>query len=101
MATPAAAPCCRSKPVTGVPIKFIGTGEHLDALEEFHPERMAGRILGMGDVLTLVEAGPAEVRPGRDGPQEAELRKGEFTLDTFARCSGRRASWARWARSWA
>ena len=38
-----------------MPIKFIGTGEHLDALEEFHPERMAGRILGMGDVLTLVE----------------------------------------------
>ena len=43
------------KAVTGVPIKFIGTGEHLDALEEFHPDRMAGRILGMGDVLTLVE----------------------------------------------
>ena len=56
------------KAVTGVPIKFIGTGEHLDALEEFHPDRMASRILGMGDVLTLVEAGPAEVRPGRDGP---------------------------------
>ena len=43
------------KHVTGVPIKFIGTGEHLDALEEFHPDRMASRILGMGDVLTLVE----------------------------------------------
>ena len=43
------------KQVTGVPIKFIGTGEHLDNLEEFHPDRMASRILGMGDVLTLVE----------------------------------------------
>jgi signal recognition particle subunit SRP54 len=43
------------KHVTGVPIKFIGTGEHLDNLEEFHPDRMASRILGMGDVLTLVE----------------------------------------------
>ncbi len=43
------------KQVTGVPVKFIGTGEHLDALEEFHPERMAGRILGQGDILTLVE----------------------------------------------
>ncbi|MHC4406842.1 MAG: signal recognition particle protein, partial [Planctomycetota bacterium] len=41
------------KAITGVPIKFVGTGEHLDALEPFHPERMAGRILGMGDVLTL------------------------------------------------
>ena len=55
------------KAVTGVPIKFIGTGEHLDALEEFHPDRMAGRILGMGDVLTLVEQAQREVRPGRDG----------------------------------
>ncbi len=43
------------KAVTGVPIKFVGTGEHLDNLEEFHPERMAGRILGMGDILSLVE----------------------------------------------
>ena len=43
------------KAVTGVPLKFMGTGEHLDALEEFHPDRMASRILGMGDVLTLVE----------------------------------------------
>src|SRR5512145_3033012 len=43
------------KAVTGVPLKFMGTGEHLDALEEFHPDRMAGRILGMGDVLSLIE----------------------------------------------
>src|ERR1035437_7332910 len=43
------------KAVTGVPIKFIGTGEHLENLEEFHPDRLAGRILGMGDVLSLVE----------------------------------------------
>ena len=48
------------KQVTGVPIKFIGTGEHLDALEEFHPDRMAGRILGMGDMLSLVEKAQQE-----------------------------------------
>ena len=48
------------KQVTGVPIKFIGTGEHLDALEEFHPDRMAGRILGQGDLLTLVEKAQQE-----------------------------------------
>ena len=54
------------KAVTGVPIKFVGTGEHLDALEEFHPDRMASRILGMGDMLDPGRAGAAEVRPGRD-----------------------------------
>ena len=63
------------KQVTGVPIKFIGTGEHLDALEEFHPDRMAGRILGQGDLLTLVEKAQQEfdqdemLRAGRAAPQ--------------------------------
>ena len=55
------------KQVTGVPIKFIGTGEHLDALEQFHPDRMAGRILGMGDIA----------RPGREGPAKCRRRAGE------------------------
>jgi len=71
------------KAVTGVPIKFIGTGEHLDALEEFHPERMAGRILGMGDILSLVAQAQQKFDQEEMAQQEARLRKGEFTLDDF------------------
>jgi signal recognition particle subunit SRP54 len=71
------------KAVTGVPIKFIGVGEHLDALEEFHPDRMAGRILGMGDVLTLVEQAQQKLDQQEMARAEEEMRKGEFTLDTF------------------
>ena len=76
------------KAVTGVPIKFIGTGEHLDALEEFHPDRMAGRILGMGDVLSLVEQAQQKFDQEEMAKQEAQLRKGEFTLDTFKKMLG-------------
>lgn len=71
------------KSVTGVPIKFIGMGEHLDALEEFHPDRMAGRILGMGDVLSLVEQAQQKFDQEEMADQEERLRKGEFTLDDF------------------
>ena len=71
------------KQVTGVPIKFIGTGEHLDALEEFHPDRMASRILGMGDVLTLVEQAQQKFDQDEMKAQEEQLRKGEITLETF------------------
>jgi signal recognition particle subunit SRP54 len=71
------------KQVTGVPIKFVGTGEHLDALEEFHPDRMAGRILGQGDILTLVEKAQQEFDQDEMQRQEERLRKGEFTLDDF------------------
>ncbi|TWT78081.1 Signal recognition particle protein [Posidoniimonas polymericola] len=71
------------KQVTGVPIKFIGTGEHLDALEEFHPDRMAGRILGQGDILSLVEKAQAEFDEDEMKAQEERLAKGEFTLDDF------------------
>jgi signal recognition particle subunit SRP54 len=71
------------KQVTGVPIKFIGTGEHLDALEEFHPDRMAGRILGQGDLLTLVEKAQQEFDQEEMRLQEERLRKGEFTLEDF------------------
>jgi signal recognition particle subunit SRP54 len=71
------------KEVTGVPIKFIGTGEHLDALEEFHPDRMAGRILGQGDLLTLVEKAQQEFDQEEMRLQEERLRKGEFTLEDF------------------
>jgi len=76
------------KAVTGVPIKFIGTGEHLDALEEFHPDRMAGRILGQGDVLTLVEQARQKFDQDEMAAQEARLRKGEFTLDDFKKMLG-------------
>ena len=71
------------KHVTGVPIKFIGTGEHLDALQPFRPEGMVGRILGMGDMLGLID----EVRKAVDVEKQAELEQklaaGEFTLDDF------------------
>jgi signal recognition particle subunit SRP54 len=76
------------KKVTGVPIKFVGTGEHLDALEEFHPDRMAGRILGMGDVLSLVEQAQRKLDQDEMAKQEARLRKGEFTLDDFKNLLG-------------
>ncbi len=71
------------KQITQVPIKFIGTGEHLDALEEFHPDRMAGRILGMGDIVSLVEHAQQKLDQDELAAQEAKLRKGEFTLDSF------------------
>ena len=71
------------KQVTGVPIKFVGTGEHLDALEEFHPDRMAGRILGQGDLLTLVEKAQQEFDQDEMLRQEERLQKGEFTLEDF------------------
>ncbi|HUT11401.1 MAG TPA: signal recognition particle protein [Thermoguttaceae bacterium] len=76
------------KEVTRVPIKFVGTGEHLDELEEFHPDRMAGRILGMGDVLSLVTKAQQEFDQEEMAHQEARLRKGEFTLDDFKKMLG-------------
>ena len=71
------------KHVTGVPIKYIGIGEQLDKLQEFHPDRMAERILGMGDVRSLVEE--AQSKFDQDEMQKAEekMREGKFTLDTF------------------
>ena len=71
------------KSVTGVPIKFIGTGEQIEAIEDFHPERMAGRILGMGDVLTLVEEAQRKFDQDEMQEQETRLRAGEFTLEDF------------------
>lgn len=76
------------KHVTGVPIKFVGTGEHLDALEEFHPDRMAGRILGQGDILSLVEKAQREFDQEEMLEQEERMRKGEFTLDDFRKQLG-------------
>ena len=69
--------------VTGIAVKFLGTGEKSDALEVFHPDRLAGRILGMGDVLTLVERAQEHVDQDQTAKLEAKLRKAEFTLEDF------------------
>ena len=71
------------KAITGVPIKFIGVGETLDALEEFHPDRMASRMLGMGDIMTLIEQAQASFDKEELERQQARLDKGVFTLDDF------------------
>ncbi|MEX0728502.1 MAG: signal recognition particle protein [Planctomycetaceae bacterium] len=71
------------KAVTGVPIKYIGVGEQLDRLETFHPERMAGRILGMGDVVSLVERAQQQLDADEMALQQEKLKKGKFTLDDF------------------
>ena len=71
------------KAVTGCPIKFAGMGEKIDALEPFHPDRMAGRILGMGDVLTLIEKAQTNVDAERAAELEKKLRKQQFTFDDF------------------
>ena len=71
------------KSVTGVPIKFIGVGETLDALEDFHPERMASRMLGMGDVMTLIETAQAKFDEEELRRQQEQMEKGVFTLDDF------------------
>jgi signal recognition particle subunit SRP54 len=69
--------------VTGKPIKFCGTGEKPDDLEQFHPDRMAGRILGMGDVLTLIEKAQGAVSGEELEKMEKRLRESKFTLDDF------------------
>ncbi|HWQ40959.1 MAG TPA: signal recognition particle protein [Desulfosporosinus sp.] len=71
------------KAVTGCTIKFVGTGEKMDALELFHPDRMASRILGMGDVLTLIERAQESFDEKKTKEMEQKLRKQEFTLDDF------------------
>ena len=69
--------------VTGKPIKFISVGEKLDALEKFHPDRMASRILGMGDVVSLVERAQHAVDQEKTRKIEKKLRRQEFTLEDF------------------
>lgn len=71
------------KAVTDTPIKFIGTGEKTDALEPFHPERMASRILGMGDVLSLIEKAESTVDEKKAKDLEKKMRDASFTLDDF------------------
>ena len=69
--------------VTGRPVKFVSVGEKLDQLEEFHPDRMASRILGMGDVLTLIEKAEAAVEQDEQQAMEQRLMAGQFTFDDF------------------
>jgi len=71
------------KAVTGKPIKFIGVGEKLDKLEEFHPDRMASRILGMGDVVTLVEKAQEQFDAEEAAKLQKKMLKGSFGLDDF------------------
>ncbi|TCX53243.1 signal recognition particle protein [Dehalobacter sp. 12DCB1] len=71
------------KAVTGCPIKYAGTGEKMDALEVFHPDRIASRILGMGDVLTLIEKAQQNVDEKKARELEEKIRKQELTLDDY------------------
>jgi len=73
------------KAVTGAPIKLASTGEKLDQLDWFHPDRMASRILGMGDVLTLIERAEQAVEEDEQEQMEKRLREGRFTFDDFLR----------------
>ncbi len=72
-----------AKKVTGKPVKFIGVGEKTDALEPFHPERMAGRILGMGDMLSLIEKAQETFDEEKAAKLEKKIKKNEFTLEDF------------------
>ncbi len=71
------------KSITGKPIKFAGMGEKLDALEPFHPDRMASRILGMGDVLTLIEKAQENIDAKNAEEMQKKLMKAEFTLEDY------------------
>jgi signal recognition particle subunit SRP54 len=71
------------KAVTGCPIKFVSLGEKIDALEPFHPERMASRILGMGDMLSLIEKAQLNIDVDKAKEMERKMRNAEFTFDDF------------------
>jgi signal recognition particle subunit SRP54 len=76
------------KAVTGKPIKFVGVGEKLDKLEEFHPDRMANRILGMGDVVTLVEKAQDSIDAEEAQKMQQKLLRAEFTFEDFLKQLG-------------
>ena len=71
------------KHITGKPIKFIGVGEKITDLETFHPDRLANRILGMGDVVTLVEKAQQDLSDEKIKETEEELKKGMFSMDSY------------------
>jgi len=70
--------------VTGAPIKLLGAGEKLDALEDFHPDRIAGRILGMGDIVSLVERATENIDQAEAEKLAARMSKGQFSLEDYA-----------------
>ncbi|MFA7660763.1 MAG: signal recognition particle protein, partial [Anaerovoracaceae bacterium] len=72
-----------AKAITGKPIKFVGMGEKMDALEPFYPDRMASRILGMGDMLTLIEKAQESFDDEKAAELEKKMRKNEFTLEDY------------------
>ena len=72
-----------TKKVTGRPIKFVGMGEKMDELDEFHPERMASRILGMGDMLSFIEKAQADYDDEKAARLEERIKKNKFTLEDF------------------
>ena len=74
--------------VTGAPIKLLGAGEKLDALEEFHPDRIAGRILGMGDIVSLVERAAETIDQAEAEKLAARMQKGQFSLEDYAQQLG-------------
>jgi signal recognition particle subunit SRP54 len=71
------------KEVTGKPIRYVGTGEKLDAIEPFYPDRMTSRILGMGDILTLIEKTEATISQERAREVEKKIREQTFSLEDF------------------
>ena len=85
--------------VVGQPIKFLGVGEKLDALEVFHPERLASRILGMGDVLTLIEKAQEAFDADQVQALEKKLRQEAYPWTTSRSTSSRSRRWAAWNRS--
>ena len=76
------------KAVTGKPILYVGMGEKLSDLEQFYPDRMASRILGMGDVLTLIEKAEAQIDADKAKKMEEKLKKAEFDFDDFLEYMG-------------
>ena len=71
------------KHVANVPVKFLGVGEKIDNLEVFHPDRVANRILGMGDIVSLVEKAAEDLDEEKLKKAEEKLKKGQFSLDDY------------------
>lgn len=89
------------KAVTGKPVKFAATGEKLNDIEPFYPDRMASRILGMGDVLSLIEKAQEAFDEKKALEMEKKLRTQQFTLDDFLDQLEQLKKWVRSTRCWA
>ena len=83
MVIPVVVPLCRSGTVVDKPIKFVGTGEKMDALDIFHPERMADRILGMGDIVSLVERAQEQYDEEEAKRLQKKIAKNQFDFNDF------------------